>query len=216
MLATLGIEAQQAQALEHGVLQVDATVAVVIVLAQFGEAVGGAVLVAEQFAAIVDATIAVAVQRQQGVVATGRADAVRTTVGVQVEAHGIVQAAGAEAIAGEVEHQRIGLLRLRIGGDVQLQLALLQHLLEAGGLGAGIDHRGGGRRRLAGLLDLGRGLFGRRHLALGHQRATQDLVVEGVAQAGIQLFVQRGGAGRGKGIEHDRTRCGRYRPRLAE
>jgi hypothetical protein len=63
-LPALEINAQQTQALEDGVLAIDAAVAVVVVFAQLGKPIGRAVLVAKQLAAIIDGAVAVAVECQ--------------------------------------------------------------------------------------------------------------------------------------------------------
>src|SRR3989338_862842 len=51
---TLVVETQQGQALEDRVLDIQAAIAVVVILGQLGKAIGRAVLIAEQFAAVVD------------------------------------------------------------------------------------------------------------------------------------------------------------------
>src|SRR5690606_1500003 len=100
----LGVRAPQAKLFEDTVTFVDKAIAVFVIGVQVGEAVTGEG--AEQLAAIVDAAIAVTVQRQERAARGEARHAVALAIGIQIEidARGAIQAYRA---AVQVEYQRI-------------------------------------------------------------------------------------------------------------
>src|SRR5690606_285367 len=100
----LGVRAPQTQLFEDAVTFVDKAIAVFVIGVQVSEAVTGEG--AEQLAAIVDAAIAVTVQRQERAAGGEAGHAVTLAIGIQIEIDtlGAIQAYRA---AVQVEYQRI-------------------------------------------------------------------------------------------------------------
>ena len=107
--------APEAHVGELGVIGIEHPVAIGIEIAQGIEAVGGFLAVAldgvdaEQFAAVVDQAIAVAVEHEKGVMAVEPAGAGLDAIAVVIEEHGIgaADADGFDAVAVEVEDERV-------------------------------------------------------------------------------------------------------------
>ena len=104
-----------------GIEAIDLAVVVAVFLGEGGKAVGGLAAsgqrcgVAEQFAAVVDGVVAVAVKDEEGVVAPGPACGSLDAVAIVVEEDGSggVDAGGFQAVAVEVEDQWV----VAYGGD---------------------------------------------------------------------------------------------------
>src|SRR5690606_15971321 len=79
------VRTPQAQPVEDAVTLVDEAVAVLVEGRQIGEAVTAQRT--EQLTAVIDAAIAVAVQRQKGTVAGQTGHGVALAIGIQIEAH---------------------------------------------------------------------------------------------------------------------------------